>query len=97
MYIWIDDLSLPDGSQKVGQAIGRCTLIDPSAGSFGCTVTAVFPEGTITTDLILHRVVGFVSVGAITGGTGRYRGATGELSVDLGPLKLQPNTLKFKE
>lgn len=103
MYVWVDDLSIPDGSVKVGQAIGRCNVIDPSTGTFGCTVTSVFDEGTITTELILRNVPGIVSVGAITGGSGRFRDATGELSVDLGPpcgphkltIRVRPATLRF--
>ena len=41
-------------------------------------------NGTITTDGLLYNVPGIVSVGAITGGTGRYRGVKGEATVDLG-------------
>ena len=84
IYVFVDELFTPDGSQKVGEAIGRCNLIDPKTGSFGCTIVSVFAAGTITTEGILHNVPGVVSVGAITGGTGRYRGATGEGSIDLG-------------
>ena len=105
LYVWVDELFIPDGSRKVGQAIGRCNLIDPAAGSFGCTVIGAFAEGTITTEMILYNVPGVVSVGAITGGTGRFQGATGEISVDLGApcgphhltIKLRPATLKLQE
>ena len=85
LYVWIDDVFTRDGSQKVGEAFGRCNLIDPTAGSFGCTTVGVFTNGsTITLEGILYNVPGIVSVFAITGGTGDYRGATGEVTVDLG-------------
>ena len=84
IYVFVDELFTPDGSQKVGETIGRCNLIDPKAASFGCTTVSVFADGTITAEGILRNVLGVVSVGAITGGTGSYRGATGEGSVDLG-------------
>jgi hypothetical protein len=44
LYVWVDDLFTTDGSQKVGEAFGRCNLIDPAAGSFGCTIVGVFNE-----------------------------------------------------
>ena len=84
IYVFVDELFTPDGSRKVGEVIGRCNLIDPTTGSFGCTNVSVFATGTITTEGILHNVLGVVSVFAVTGGTGRYRGATGEVSVDVG-------------
>jgi hypothetical protein len=85
LYVWVDDVFTRDGSQKMGEAFGRCNLIDPTAGSFGCTIVGVFNDGsTITTEGILYNVPGIISVFAVTGGTGDYRGATGESSVDLG-------------
>ncbi len=84
IYVFVDELFTPDGARKVGKAIGRCNLIDPTTGAFGCTTVSVFASGTITTEGILYNVPGVVSVGAVTGGTGRYRGATGEGSVDIG-------------
>jgi Allene oxide cyclase barrel like domain len=85
LYVWVDDVFTRDGSQKVGEAFGRCNLIDPTAGSFGCTTVGVFTNGsTITLEGILYNVPGIVSVFAITGGTGDYRGATGESTVELG-------------
>jgi hypothetical protein len=85
LYVWVDEEFTPDGSQKLGEAFGWCNLIDPAAGSFGCTIVGVFNDGsTLTEEGILYNAPGVVSVGAITGGTGQYRGATGEFRVELG-------------
>ena len=86
LYAWVDDVFTSDGSQKLGQAIGRCNLIDPAAGSFGCTTVAAFTNGsTLTMEGILYNVPDNQSVFAVTGGTGEYRGANGEVTVELGP------------
>jgi len=86
LYVWVDDVFTPDGSQQLGQAFGRCNLIDPAAGSFGCTIVGVFNDGsTITMEGILYNVPDNLSVFAITGGTGDYQGATGESTSELGP------------
>ena len=85
IYVWVDEEFTPNGSKKMGEAFGWCNLIDPKKGSFGCTIVGVFTDGsTLTEEGILYNVPGVVSVGAITGGTGQYRGATGEFSVELG-------------
>jgi hypothetical protein len=54
-------------------------------------------------EMLLYNVPGVVSVGAITGGTGSLRGASGEVSVDLGSpcgphtitITMRPNRLKL--
>jgi hypothetical protein len=86
IYVFLDELFSPEHpSQKVGEALGRCNLIDPASGRFECTIVSSFANGTITTDGILVNVPGVVSVASITGGTGAFRGARGEAHVDLGP------------
>ena len=86
LYVWVDNVFTADGSQKLGQAVGRCNLIDPAAGSFGCTTVGVFNNGsTITMEGILYNVPDKQSVFAVTGGTGDYRSAAGEGTVELGP------------
>jgi hypothetical protein len=86
IYVFRDELfSHEDPSRKVGEALGRCNLIDPVSGRFECTIVSSFAHGTITTDGVLVNVPGVVSVGSITGGTGAFRGVRGEAHVDLGP------------
>jgi hypothetical protein len=86
IYVFLDELFSPEHpSQKVGEALGRCNLIDPASGRFECTIVSSFANGTITTDGILVNVAGVVSVASITGGTGAFRGVRGEAQVDLGP------------
>lgn len=82
IYVFVDDLL--DGGQQVGQIHGRCNLLDPARAAFECTAVLVLGHGTLTTAGILINAPGATSVGSITGGTGRYRGASGELEVDLG-------------
>jgi hypothetical protein len=95
IYVFKDELfDARNTSVKVGQAEGRCNLIDPAAGRFECTIVSSLQDGTITTDGILVNVPGATSVGSVTGGTGVYRGATGEGSLDLGPPE-GPHTIRF--
>lgn len=95
IYVWVDDLLTVDGTTKVGDASGRCNLIDRTVGSFGCTTVSRFGNGTITTEGILYNVPGIVSVGAITGGTGAFRGVEGEATVDIGS-PCGPHNVTFK-
>ena len=95
VYVWVDDLRTADGTTKVGDAQGRCNLIDPTVGSFGCTTVSRFSNGTITTEGILYNVPGIVSVGAVTGGTGAFRGVEGEATVDIGS-PCGPHNVVFK-
>jgi hypothetical protein len=85
VYVFVDDVFLAKApSQRVGEALGRCTLIDPPSARFGCSINTSLPDGSITTDGTLINVPGTVSTGAITGGTGRFRNARGEGVLDLG-------------
>jgi len=79
-------LSMSDPEEQVGRADGRCTLIVPSARRFACTITSSLPDGDITSEWILVFVPGAVNVGAVTGGTGAYATARGEVTLMLGPV-----------
>jgi hypothetical protein len=89
VYVFIDTVYLAKApSQKVGEALGRCTVIDPdpAAPRLGCNITTTFSaDDGITTDGTLLNVPGTTSTGAITGGTGRFRNARGDAALDLGP------------
>jgi hypothetical protein len=86
IYVFVDDVFLARApTVRVGQALGRCTAIDPASARFGCLINTSLPGGTVTTDGTLVNVPGAVSTGAITGGTGRFRSARGEGVLDLGP------------
>jgi hypothetical protein len=86
IYVFVDDVFLPSApSRRVGQALGRCTVIDPASARLGCSTTTSLPGGSIITDGTLTNVSGVISTGAITGGTGRFRNARGEAVLDLGP------------
>jgi hypothetical protein len=75
-----------DPATKVGQAEGRCMLIDPSTARFGCTIiTSLSKDNSITTEGTLINVPNTKSTGAVTGGTGDFRNARGQAVVDLGP------------
>ena len=72
-------------TREVGEALGRCTLIDPASARLGCNIRTSLRDGTLTSDGTLINVPGEISTGAITGGTGKYRNARGESTLDLGP------------
>jgi hypothetical protein len=73
-----------DLTHVIGMAEGRCNLINPALGRFDCTTVSTLPNGTITTDGVLVNATGATSVGAVTGGTGVFRGVKGEADVVLG-------------
>jgi hypothetical protein len=89
-YAFSDRLFSPDSAQQVGRADGHCTLIAPSARRFTCTITSSLEEGDITTEWILVFIPGAVNVGAVTGGTGAYANARGEVTLKLGPVVGMP-------
>lgn len=70
--------------KQVGQASGQCTVVsvtDPESEP-QCVVTASLRGGQITTQVLIgpHGATGDI-VQAITGGTGTYTGAEGELLI----------------
>jgi allene oxide cyclase len=72
--------------ERVGHVGGQCTIVVSAvAGAESepqCVVTASLPGGQITTQVLIgpHGATGDI-VQAITGGTGRYSGAEGELLI----------------
>jgi hypothetical protein len=102
LFIFSDELyetanSQGDGqnsSEKIGQADGRCTLIDPETERLMCTVVSSFENGTIVTEGILTNDESAPNTASVTGGTGEYRGATGEASLDLSPVE-GPHAIQF--
>jgi hypothetical protein len=101
IYVFVDDVFLANApNERVGQALGRCTVIDPASARLGCSTTTSLLDnsrssGSITTDGTLINVPGAKSTGAITGGTGRFRNARGEAVLDLGPLE-GPHRASFR-
>ncbi len=97
LYVFSDDVFFArDPATKVGRADGRCTLIDPSAARFGCTIITSLPkDNTITTEGTLINVPKATSTGAVTGGTGDYRNARGEAVLNLGPPE-GPHQVTFR-
>jgi hypothetical protein len=88
IYVFVDKVFFPsDPTREVGEALGRCTLIDPASARLGCNIRTSLPGGSLTSDGTLINVEGETSTGAITGGTGRFRNARGEGTLDLGPLE----------
>jgi hypothetical protein len=86
IYVFVDDVFLASApNQRVGQALGRCAVIDPASVRLGCSITTSLRGGDIVTDGTLTNAPGGTSTGAITGGTGRFRNARGESVLDLGP------------
>jgi hypothetical protein len=87
IYVFVDDVFRAEAPNRdVGDALGRCTLIDPATARFGCAITtSLNKDDSIMTDGTLKNMPGEISTGAITGGTGRFRNARGEAVLDLGP------------
>ena len=94
LYVYSDRLflaSAPD--EQIGTIDGRCVLIDPASFRFDCSNTGHIPEGAplaagdIQSAGTLTLVQGATSTFAIVGGTGSYRTARGDSSVDLGPTE----------
>jgi hypothetical protein len=85
IYVFVDKVFFADApTREVGEALGRCTLIDPASARLGCNIRTSLPGGSLTTDGTLINVPGATSTGAITGGTGKFRNARGEGTLDLG-------------
>jgi hypothetical protein len=94
LYIWTDReflASSPD--DLLGTADGRCALIDPTNLKFDCSITThvaegqPLPAGDITLAGTLTLTEGTTSTFAIVGGTGPYRTARGDVTVQLGPFQ----------
>jgi hypothetical protein len=95
LYVFSDNVFRPsDPTTAVGRFDGRCTLLDPATARWDCSVATSLPDGTIRGAGALTLVQGSVNAGAITGGTGRYRNARGQGTVELGPFE-GPHNLHF--
>lgn len=78
--------ALFDGDQEVGFDGGACTVVrlqEDGAYYILCNVSMTLPEGTIAFQTFIQEVFPpppFYA--AITGGTGAFRGARGEMHID---------------
>ena len=88
--VFADDLFTVKGGPQVGTDGGECTVVrvtDAATGSgvLQCLVTFSLPGGIITTQALNTLTNGGFAgaqTGAITGGTGRYRDAAGQFTVE---------------
>jgi hypothetical protein len=88
LYVFEDQIfKTSKSTTAIGTAPGTCVLIDPAALRYQCEITSKLPDGDVSSSGILELRVGTVSTGAITGGTGRFRDARGQATLELGPLE----------
>jgi hypothetical protein len=94
LYIWTDrEFATADPRDQVGTTDGRCDLIDPATLKFDCSITShvaegqSLPAGDFMLAGTLTLVQGSTSTFAIVGGTGPYRTARGDVTVNLGPFQ----------
>ena len=87
--VFSDDLLTERGGEKVGTDGGVCTLVRRDEASRSatvqCVVTFSFEGGQIATQALLTQHDGHFSgteVGPVTGGSGEFRSATGEVAVE---------------
>jgi hypothetical protein len=86
-FVFTEDLFRTDG-RPTGQAGGSCTVVradEPArTATVHCVATLAFPRGQVT----VQGLVTFTEEEArpftiaVTGGTGRYQGAGGEMVID---------------
>jgi hypothetical protein len=94
-----DELRTAQGAASIGSDGGMCTVVrvDNAAtatGTLQCPVTLSLREGQLFTVGLVHLVNGALTgtqVVAVSGGTGAFRGAQGELSLDF----LTPTETKY--
>ena len=88
--VFSDDLFTAKGGKSLGIDGGVCTVVritDAANGSgvLECEITFDLPDGQIATQELHTLTNGNLTgtqPGAITGGTGKYRDATGQVSVE---------------
>jgi hypothetical protein len=88
--VFSDDLFTSKGGASLGIDGGVCTLVriadaTTSSGVLQCNITFSLPDGQIATQELHTLTNGELTgtqPGAITGGTGRYRDAAGQVSVE---------------
>jgi hypothetical protein len=90
--VFSDDLLTARGGTAVGTDGAECTTVRvtnaaTASGIVQCLVTFSLPGGQITTQALNTVTNGQFAtgtqIGAITGGTGRYRDAEGQFAVDV--------------
>ena len=69
------------GDTEVGHQAGVCTVTSVARAEAQCVATYVLPGGQITGQALIHLGDPTPYLGAITGGSGRYKGAEGEVRV----------------
>jgi hypothetical protein len=80
-FAFASPLLEPSSKKKVGELVATCIATKPSNGETihgQCNGTAIVPGGTLS--LNVGGDAGNNISGAITGGTGKYAGATGTFS-----------------
>jgi allene oxide cyclase-like protein len=88
--VFSDDLFTEKGGSSLGIDGGVCTVVRVAdaadqSGTLECHITFDLPDGQITTQELHTLTNGELKgtqPGAITGGTGKYRDAAGEVSVE---------------
>jgi hypothetical protein len=88
--VFSDDVFTAKGGTQVGTDGGECTVVrvtDAAAGSgvLQCLVTSSLPGGQITSQALATLTSGAFAgrqTGAVTGGTGKYRDAGGQFTVE---------------
>ena len=91
LYVFSDRYFLAsEPNEQVGSVDGRCVLIDPAAARFDCSFTNTLTGGGLAAGDVmaagpLTLSQGSTSTVAIVGGTGPYRTARGDATVELGP------------
>jgi hypothetical protein len=90
--IFSDDLFTSRGGNRVGTDGGECTVVRVTdaagpSGTLQCLVMFSLPGGQIATQALNTLTNGEFTagaqIGAITGGTGKYRDAEGQFSVEV--------------
>jgi hypothetical protein len=87
--VFSDDLFTSKGGKSLGIDGGVCTVVRitdaaSASGVLECHITFLLPKGQITTQELHTLTNGSLTgtqPGAITGGTGKYRNASGQVSV----------------
>jgi len=69
------------GDTEVGHQAGVCTVTSVARAEAQCVATYVFRGGQITGQALIRLGDPTPYAGAITGGSGRYQGAEGEVRV----------------
>lgn len=89
-FFYAGDLFDHAGGRKVGHTAGQCTTFSGNAAAAGdvlCTVTFVLDRGQITVQGLFDNAAlfgrGETLPGAIVGGTGIYRNARGDGTVEV--------------